>query len=34
MIRACPEPLMLQEGHFVQESGDVVARAALEAWAG
>ena len=34
MIRGCPEPLMLQEGHFVQESGDVVARAALEAWAG
>lgn len=34
MIRGCPEPLMLEEaGHFVQESGDVVARAALEAFA-
>ena len=32
VIRGCPEPLRLQEGHFVQESGDVVARAALAAW--
>ncbi len=32
MIRGCPEPLRLPEGHFVQESGDIVARAALEAW--
>lgn len=32
MIQGCPEPLRLAEGHFVQESGDVVARAALEAW--
>ena len=32
IIRGCPEPLRLQEGHFVQESGDVVARAALDAW--
>ena len=31
-INGCPEPLVLPEGHFVQESGDVVARAALEAW--
>jgi haloalkane dehalogenase len=33
-IRGCPEPLVLAQGHFVQESGDVVARAALEAWGG
>ncbi len=32
IIRNCPEPLLLPEGHFVQESGDVVAQAALEAW--
>ncbi len=32
VIKGCPEPLILAEGHFVQESGDVVARAALEAW--
>jgi haloalkane dehalogenase len=33
VIRGCPEPLRLQQGHYVQESGDVVARAALAAWA-
>ncbi len=33
IIRDCPEPLLLPEGHFVQESGDTVARAALEFWA-
>ncbi len=33
-ISGCPEPLMLPQGHFVQESGDVVARAALAAWGG
>jgi haloalkane dehalogenase len=34
IIRGCPEPLVLEDqGHFVQESGDVVARAALEAFA-
>lgn len=34
LIRGCPEPLMLpDQGHFVQESGDVVARAALRAFA-
>ena len=34
MIRGCPEPLILEEqGHFVQESGELVARAALEAFA-
>jgi len=32
-IRGCPEPLRLDEaGHFVQEWGEPVARAALEAW--
>ncbi len=32
-IRGCGEPLMLEDaGHFVQEHGDVIARAALEAW--
>jgi len=35
LIRGCPEPLVLEDaGHFVQERGDVVARAALEAFAG
>ena len=30
-IRGCPEPLVLEDaGHFVQERGDVIARAALE----
>ncbi len=34
VIRGCPEPLMLEDaGHFVQEAGDAVARAALEAFA-
>lgn len=33
VLRGCPEPLMLPEaGHFVQEQGDVVARAALDAF--
>ena len=32
-IRGCGEPLMLEDaGHFVQEHGDVIAHAALEAW--
>ena len=32
-IRGCPEPLVLEQaGHFVQEHGDVVARAALESF--
>ncbi len=32
-VRDCPEPLLLEDaGHFVQERGDVVARAALEAF--
>jgi haloalkane dehalogenase len=34
-IRACPEPLRLEEaGHFVPEWGEPVARAALAAWTG
>jgi len=34
VIRGCPEPLLIEEaGHFVQEHGDVIARAALEAFA-
>ena len=34
IIKGCPEPLMLPEaGHFVQEHGEVVARAALAAFA-
>jgi len=33
IIRGCPDPLMLpQAGHFVQEQGDLVARAALESF--
>ncbi len=33
IVRGCPEPLELADaGHFVQEKGDVVARAALEAF--
>lgn len=32
-IRGCPEPLEITDaGHFVQEQGDLVARAALEAF--
>ena len=34
-IRGCPEPMVLEDaGHFVQEAGDRVANAALEAFAG
>ena len=34
-IRGCPEPLVLEDaGHFVQEWGDEVARAALTYWNG
>ncbi len=33
ILKGCPEPLVLPEaGHFVQEQGEVVARAALEAF--
>ncbi|NKB87711.1 MAG: alpha/beta fold hydrolase [Acidobacteria bacterium] len=32
-IRGCPAPVVFEElGHFVQEGGDAVARAALTAW--
>lgn len=32
-IRSCPEPMVLEEaGHFVQEWGEQVARAALDSW--
>lgn len=35
VIKGCPEPLMIEDqGHFVQESGDVVARAALKSFRG
>jgi len=35
IIKGCPEPLLLPDaGHFVQEEGDVVARAALAAFGG
>jgi pimeloyl-ACP methyl ester carboxylesterase len=33
LIRGCPEPLEIEDaGHFVQERGDLIARAALAAW--
>jgi pimeloyl-ACP methyl ester carboxylesterase len=33
-IRGCPKPMKLPDvGHFVQEAGEPVARAAVEAWA-
>ncbi|MGB8360794.1 MAG: haloalkane dehalogenase [Acidimicrobiia bacterium] len=33
VIRGCPEPLVLPEaGHFVQEWGEKVARAAMDSW--
>ena len=33
VIRGCPEPMRIEDaGHFVQEWGEPVARAALEAW--
>ena len=32
-IRGCPEPMILQDaGHFVQELGEEVARAALKSF--
>ena len=34
IINGCPEPMIIEEGgHFVQEWGDEIAIAALEAWA-
>ncbi len=32
IIKGCPEPMMVEAGHFVQEQGEPVARAALKAW--
>jgi hypothetical protein len=33
IVRGCPAPLVLtQAGHFVQEHGEAVARAALQAF--
>ena len=33
VIRGCPPPMVLEDtGHFVQEWGDQVARAALGEW--
>ena len=32
-IRGCPEPMLIEEaGHFVQEWGEPIARAALKAF--
>lgn len=33
LIRGCPEPMLVAAGHFVQEQGAPIARAALAAWA-
>lgn len=32
LIRGCPEPMLVECGHFVPERGDEIARAALDAW--
>jgi hypothetical protein len=32
LIRGCPEPMLVDAGHFVQEQGEPIARAALAAW--
>ena len=32
VIRGCPEPMLVEAGHFVQEHGEPIARAALKAW--
>jgi haloalkane dehalogenase len=32
VIKGCPEPMEVQQGHFVQESGGEIAEAALAAW--
>ena len=32
IIKGCPEPMLVDAGHFVQEHGEPIARAALEAW--
>lgn len=32
-IKGCPEPMMIADGgHFVQEWGEPIARAALQSW--
>lgn len=32
VIRGCPDPMLVDAGHFVPESGEPIARAALAAW--
>ena len=33
VIKGCPAPLEIEDGgHFVQEHGDIIARAALDRW--
>ncbi|HRY09065.1 MAG: alpha/beta fold hydrolase [Actinobacteria bacterium] len=32
IIKGCPEPMRVEAGHFVQEHGEPIARAALQAW--
>lgn len=32
LIRGCPEPMLLEAGHFVPEHGGPIAQAALQAW--
>ena len=32
LIHGCPEPMLVEQGHFVPESGAEIARAALRAW--
>jgi haloalkane dehalogenase len=32
LIRGCPEPMLVDAGHFVQEHGREIATAALKAW--
>lgn len=34
IINGCPEPMLVDVGHFVQEAGAPIARAALHAWDG
>jgi len=31
-IKGCPEPMRVEAGHFVQEHGEPIARAALQSW--
>jgi len=32
LIKGCPEPMRVEAGHFVQEHGEPIARAALQSW--